>query len=146
MIRVSVIYSTLSGHTKKLADEIGRTLGVEPQNLKYDSNYYDCDIAFIGGGIYSGQLSPDLEGYIERLDKEKIPKAAVFMSSVSGDYSKSDLSGKLKARGIEVVGEFSCKGNFIVMALGHPNKKDLSDITAFATKIAEKEIEKSKQK
>lgn len=137
-MKVNIIYSTLSGHTKKLADAIGEVLGVEPQNLKEDNAYYDCDLLFIGGGIYSGALSPELDGYIEFLNKENTPKAAVFMSSVSENYQKSNLSGKLREKGVDVVGEFSCNGSFLVMKMFHPNKKDIASVKEFAADVATK--------
>lgn len=130
-----MIYSTMTGHTKKIADVIGDTLGVVPQNLKEDSAYYDCDLLFIGGGVYGGKLSPELDGYIELLDAEKNPKAAVFMSSVTQDYKASNLAGKLRDKGIEVIGEFSCKGSFLVVGLGHPNKKDLMSASDFVAEV-----------
>ena len=135
-MKCAVIYATMTGHTKKLANAIASQLGVTSQNAKENPVIDNVDILFIGGGIYGGLISPDLVNFINTLDDSKVKNVAIFMSSTSQDYSKINIRSSLEEKGINVLNdEFSCIGGFLIAKLGHPNKTEIASAGEFAKKI-----------
>ncbi len=135
----SVVYATMSGHSKKLANAVADALCVSAENVKNKPEIINADVLFIVSGIYSGVVLPELLNFVEKLSSEQVKKACLIFSSCGGDYSKVNLKGILQSKGIEVLDEeYKCLGGFLVMKIGHPNKKEIEGAAEFAKNVAKK--------
>lgn len=137
----AVIYSTMTGHSKKLANSVAGALGVSAENIK-ESKDIKTDLLFLVFGIYSGVISPEMQKLISEISAENAKNVCLIMSSCSQNFSKVTVKETLKDRGINVLDEqFSCLGGFLLMKMGHPNKSEIADAVDFAKNIANKYIQ-----
>lgn len=134
-MKTAVIYRSMTGHSKKIAKAIAAELGIEAQNIKAKPILSDVDLLFIAGGIYSGESLPELADYLNTLTLQSVKKAALITSSVTGKQQNT-VRKILTERGIEVIDEFCCKGNFLFLKLGHPNKSEILAAVDFAKQLA----------
>lgn len=137
MKKVRVLYATKTKHSKKLADAIGKALGVPAENVSTRPTLSDVDLLFIVGGIYGGESLPDLVDYVRTLDNSTVRSAALVTSSAS-KKRQDGVRKLLEEKGIAVADEMVCQGSFLIKALGHPNEAELSEAARFACGLAGK--------
>ncbi|HUV46805.1 MAG TPA: flavodoxin family protein [Candidatus Bathyarchaeia archaeon] len=98
-----------------------------------------------GSGIYFGRHHQDLFELLDKMPTFDNKKAFIFSTRGSGPktiYHQS-LKNRLKQKGFQVVGEFSCSGwdTFGVLKIiggikkGHPDKSDLKKAEKFAKSL-----------
>lgn len=132
-MKTAVLYRSMTGHSKKIAKAIAAGLGVSAQNIKLKPELNNVDLVFIVGGIYSGKSLPETTGYLKTLNSGNIKKAVLVTSSVSDKCGQDELRRILVSNNIEVaLEEYRCRGNFLFIKLGHPNKKEIEEAVAFA--------------
>lgn len=136
MSETGVIYATMTKHSKKLAEAIGKALQAEVLNVKEKPVLGKTELLFIVGGIYGGQSMPEMLEYVKTLDSETVKSAALISSSVSNKTGQDGVRSILEDKGIKVVGEYRCLGGFLVVKLGHPNKSEVSGAVDFAKKLS----------
>jgi flavodoxin len=134
-MNTKIIYATMTKHSKKIAEAISKQLNVAAENVKSNPTVENVDLLFIVGGIYGGESTPELIAFVKSLDKNKVKKAALITSCVSLKSKQATVRQSLNDNGIEVIDEFICQGNFLVMGLGHPNNKDIQDAVEFAERL-----------
>jgi flavodoxin len=134
------------GNTKKIADAMAAVLDAEVRrpadvNVEALAEYH---LVGFGSGIAFGKHYQPLLKWVDALpalDK----KAFVFSTRGAprqGSHHRA-LKGKLKEKGLTVVGEFSCRGFdtyglmklFGGIARGRPNKQDLRNAEEFAKNL-----------
>lgn len=137
-MNIHVVYSSKTGHSKKLAEAIAQELSVLAQDLKETPNPQSCDLLFLVTGIYAGKSAPEVLHFIESLDLLTVPRVCLVTSSMSRTSPKT-IRKSLEAKGIFVFPEeYKCMGSFLFLGLGHPNSQELSDVASFARQISEK--------
>jgi Flavodoxins len=137
MKKISVIYASKTGHSKQLANAIAKEFKTEAHNFSSNPELDNTDLLFIVGGIYGGKSLPEFLQFIKNLDPAKIKKAALITSCTSGKTEQKEIRSLLEAKNIEVVkDEYICRGNFLLLGMGHPNEKEISDAVLFAKKLA----------
>ena len=137
MSKVRIIYATKTKHSRKLAESVGKALGIQAENVADNLTNVEADLLFIVGGLYGGQSLPELLTFVESLEKEKIGQAALVTSCASGKQGQDSVRKILEEKGISVVDEYVCLGSFLIMKMGHPNQEETQKAIAFAKKIAE---------
>ena len=138
-MNIQVRYYSRGGNTKKLADEIAKTVGCKAQVISGPEEE-SIDILFLGASIYWGGISSEMKDYIQALDKNKIGKVVVFSTSALAERAFPQMQKKLQEKGIKVDSKnFYCRGEFTALHKGHPNQDDLYAVKKFATEILEKE-------
>jgi len=141
MDNVSIVYATKTQHSRKLAEAIGKELGVEAKNIAECLQPKETGLLFLVGGIYAGKSNSALLSYAERLDASLTKKVVLVTSSVSTRQRKQrDLRVLLEKKGIDVVDEITCTGGFLFIKFSHPNKTDIQTIAERAKGIWEKVI------
>jgi len=140
MTKTAVIYATKTNHSKKLAEAIASALNTEAKNIKENPVLKGLDLIFIVGGIYGGVSMPELIEYVNKIDDQTLKHAVLVTSCASGKQKQTNLQNILKEKGIKVIDEFVCKGNFLFVAAKHPNSNDLKEAAEFALKIASSNI------
>lgn len=138
MNEINIIYATMTKHSKKIAEAVGAALQVKAQNVKENPVLGETGLLFIVGGIYGGESMPEMLEFVKKLDGTKIKSAALITSSVSDKKGQESVRKLLEEKGIKVVDEMRCVGNFVVVKLGHPNKTEINRAVEFAKALAKK--------
>ena len=136
-MNVAVVYSSKSGHTKKIAEAMAKELGVEAKNILDKPVFNNIDLLLIGTGIYAGKIAPALYPFLETIDSKTVKNAVIFSTAMSPNVQTATLRDLLTRRGIAVKQEeFLCKGKFLLFNTQHPNEEDVKNAVEFARKIA----------
>ena len=138
MMNVQVRYFSKGGNTKKLADCIARTAGVQAQAIGNDADT-KADILFLGASVYWGGIDGNMKAYIEQLDPKKVKEVVVFSTSALAQRAFPDMRKRLEKKGIRVAGEnYYCRGEFTALHRGHPDKEDLKAAAEFTKDVLRK--------
>lgn len=130
-----VIYYSMTGHTKKIAEAIAEELKVAAQDVKRNAEMSKDSLLLLGSGSYGGRPGKELMGFIESNDF-KGRKVAIFGTSASPHGEEiQEMEAALKAKGAVIAGKFNCEGRFLFFNLGHPNAKDLENARRFAQEM-----------
>ncbi len=140
MNQINVVYATMTKHSKKIAEAVGTALKVKAQNVKESPVLGETGLLFIVGGIYGGESMPEMLKFVKNMDATMIKSAALITSSVSDKKGQDSVRKLLEEKGIKVVDEMRCFGNFTVVKLGHPNKTEISRAVDFAKALAAKGV------
>ena len=132
-MNIAVLYSSMTGHSKKIAKAVAAELGVTAQDIKSKPQVNGVDLAFIVGGIYGGKSLRKTTEYLKTLSPDNIKKAVLITSSTSDKRGQDEIRQILTSENIEVAAEeYRCRGNFLFIKMGHPNKKEIAGAAAFA--------------
>ena len=132
-----VIYYSLTGNTKRVADAIAAELGISAENAQTKDTLANDSFVFRGAGLYGPLRGFGLKRFIDR-NVFAGRKVALFGTSGEGKGKELlALEEAVVAKGAEVAGRFFCKGEFIFFVNRHrPIGKDLEDARAFAREMA----------
>ncbi|HPU00360.1 MAG: hypothetical protein GX890_02755 [Firmicutes bacterium] len=142
MGKIRIIYATKTGHSKKIAEAMGKALYVKAENVSTRPVLEDVDLLFIVGGIYGGESLPLLLNFVKALDRGKVKRAVLVTSCATKKHRQDSVRKLLQQKGIEVLDEIICPGSFLFIRFGHPNKRDIEEAVNFALRIAGKERER----
>ncbi len=131
-----VIYYSLTGNTKKLAEAIAAELGVAAENVKTKDRLADDSLVFLGAGLYGPLRGFGFKRFIDRNNFQG-RKVALFGTSGEGKGKElGALEEAVTAKGAEVAGRFFCRGRFLFLKRDHPTGKDLKNARIFAREVA----------
>lgn len=129
MNKTAIIYATKTGHSQKLAQAIEEAVGAKAENVSEGALPPTAELLFIVGGIYAGKSLPELVAWVESIGAGSVGKAVLVTSSASvSKRSQLDIRRILTQKGIEVLEEITCPGNFLFIRLGHPNAADVKGV------------------
>lgn len=135
-MNIAVIYSSMTGHSKKIAKAVAQHLGVTANNVKDNPQLKDVDLLFIAGGIYGGACNTKLVKYAEGIKGENVKNAAFITSCASNESKQEKVREILSSNGVKVLDkEYICLGSFLFMKMGHPNKEEVQGAVKFAEDI-----------
>jgi len=132
-----VVYYSLTGHTRKVAEAIATELDVVAENVKTKDRLAEDSFVFLGAGLYGPLRGWGLRRFIERNSFEG-RKVALFGTSGEGRGKEiGALEEAVAAKGAEIAGSFFCKGAFLFFVnRGHPTGEDLGNARTFAREMA----------
>jgi len=148
-----VCISTHYGNTEKIAKAMADALGAPVLRPEKEAtrSVTEYDVIGFGSGIYFMKHHRKLLNFIGKLPVMKNKKAFIFSTAgvsdrlVEKNLSKnhSALRNKLKDKGFEIIGEFSCcgfmkRGWYHLQGSrnnGRPNEDDLRKAREFATNL-----------
>ncbi|ACX72800.1 flavodoxin [Methanocaldococcus vulcanius M7] len=143
-----VLYKSIHHkNTEKIAKAIAKELNadihdIDKVNPDIIKNY---DIVGFGSGIYFGKHHKSIFRFVDKIDK--VDKKAFIFSTAGFPFLKAifhkELKNKLKNKGFEIIGDFSCKGyhTYSIFKLfgglnkNHPNGYDIKKAKDFAKNI-----------
>ena len=131
-----VVYYSMCGSTKKVAEAIAAELGVKAKNVKAKKELAKDSFVFLGSGCYASRPGGKLRRFIARNDfKER--QVALFGTSGSGEGSEvRAMEELLKAKGALIRGSFYCQGRaFFLLYRGHPSNEELANARKFANEM-----------
>lgn len=145
-----IIYSSRSGNTKILAEEIADVIGCNAVNLN-DQDISDIDLneietIFLGSGVYGGKLDKKVIKFVRRLNSAefhlKKPIRLAFFITWLGRGNSAISAIALCTKMIEnemivsVKDSFICLGeSFGLIRKGHPDKGDLYNVREWAKAV-----------
>ena len=136
MTEISVFVASRGGNTQKVADAIAEELGVMVGDIK-GSLPNDSSTIFLGSGVYGGKPGSAVTEFIGRGEFTG-RKVALFATSGGAEGAKNTISmmaDAVKERGGTVIGDFHCRGKFLLTNRGHPNEEDLVKAKKFAREM-----------
>ena len=148
MLKTLIIYSSIHhGNTEKIGKAMAETLNADIINVTDVSinELQNYDLIGFGSGIYGGKFHKNMLALIEKLPSTANKKSFLFSTSSMGTIGyNSYIEEKLKGKGFEIIGNFSCKGydTFGPFKLiggigkGRPNEEDIKKAQDFAEGIA----------
>jgi flavodoxin len=133
----SVMYYSMTGNTKKMAQAIAEELGISAVNVKDAAEVPADGILFLGSGCYGSKPGEDMAKFIESHDFTE-RKVAVFGTSGGGTGKETEaMADALRQKGADVLGSYYTAGSFLlVISYGHPDSKDLDGARDFARRMA----------
>jgi hypothetical protein len=141
-MKIAVIYYTILGHSKKIAQAVAQEFQVKAQDIRAKPELNDVDLLYIVSGIYGGRSAPELLAYLRTLNRQQINQAWLITSSGGKTTPAADVRLVLTERGIPVAdGEFTCQGAILFVGMGHPNQADIHNAIAFARRMMQKELD-----
>jgi flavodoxin I len=131
-----VVYYSMTGNTKKLADAIASELSVAAEKVNTNTKLADESLVFLGTGLYGPFRG--LKQFIDRTDFAG-RKVALFGTSGEGKGREvGALEQAVSTKGADIVGKFHCKGEFLFFInRNHPTSEDLENARNFARQVAD---------
>ena len=132
-----VIYYSMTGNTKKIAEAIASELNVAADNVETKAKLAEGSFVFLGTGLYGPWRSRGLRKVIARSDFGG-RNVALFGTSGEGKGKEvGALERTVTAKGAKIAGRFYCRGRFLFFInRKHPTKEDLENARNFAREIA----------
>ena len=131
-----VIYYSMCGSTKKVAETIAAELGVKAESVKAKQELAKDSFVFLGSGCYADKPGGKLREFIARNDF-KGRQVALFGTSGRGEGNEVRAMEKLlKPKGALIRGGFYCQGkSFFLFYRGHPSNEELAKARDFANEM-----------
>ena len=131
-----VVYYSMTGNTKRLADAIADELGIKAQKVDKDTRLADGSVVFIGTGLYGPYQG--LKNFISRTEFSG-RKVALFGTSGEGKGKEVGLLEQaLSTKGANIVGRFHCRGQFLfLLNRSRPSSDDLENARVFARQVVD---------
>ena len=163
-MKIAIIYSSITGNTKLLAETIKNELKENTVYFGKPNDDIDADIYFIGSWTNKGDASIDIINYLKKLKNKKIAYFATAGYGGSSEYYNT-LFNRVKQyidSSNTILGSFYCQGKMPIQvkeryvkmitehpedknlevslknfedALTHPDKKDLENVKKWVNKI-----------
>ena len=164
-MKIAVVYKSLTGNTKLVAEAIGEALKSEHDVCVCEpAECVEADLYFVGTWIDKGSSTKEIAEFLAKLDNKKIALFATAGFGGSQEYYDA-LAERIKAQipeSNEILGQFFCQGKmpmsvrdrYVAMlqanpedknmevnvknfdeALSHPDTTDLSNAVAWAKGI-----------
>ena len=150
-MKALLIYvSVHHGNTEKVARNMANILDADlTQPKQADAAKLEkYDLIGFGSGVYFGKHHTSLLDFVDGLPMARDKKAFIFSTSglrkipFAHDFDKS-LKARLRRKGFDVIGEFSCRGYDTSRAAmiigginrGRPNARDLQQAADFAGRL-----------
>lgn len=127
-----ILFASMTGHSRKIANEIARSTGMLAQDVKAQPELPPCDVLFIVSGVYGGKQKPELIEYLQKITPKAFGRVVLISSSARG-LAQGDLRRVLEEAGFTVEKEeFLCRGGFLFMSIGHPDRQEIAAAINFA--------------
>ncbi len=134
-MRIAVRYYTKTGNTKRLAEALGKAIGVEALPISEPISE-PVDILFLGNSYYAFSIDPEVRDFVRSLDKNLVGKIVNFGSAAMLNSTYKKVKAEADKVGIPMdEREFHCKGEFKNLHKGRPNDADLKAVSEFAKRI-----------
>lgn len=134
-MKIAVRYYTKTGNTKRLAEAIGKAVGVEALPISTPI-HESVDILFLGNSYYAFSIDPEVRDFVRSLDRKKVGKIVNFGSAAMLNSTYKKVKAEADRVGIPMdEREFHCKGEFKGIHKGKPDEIDMKAAAEFAKKI-----------
>lgn len=113
-MRINIIFSSLTGNTKKVAYEILKVMpkGTEIYDLKDLNHDVEQELLVLGYWVDKGKPNKEMEEFMEKLEGKKIitfGTLGAYPDSDHADLTKENTNSILSEKN-QVLGNFLCQG------------------------------------
>ena len=135
MAKMMVIYDSVTGNTKKVAEVIAETLkckSVAVDELAGDGRW---DLAVIGTPVHGMRPTARIRGLLDRVSADRFAFFCTYGVPCLGKKMADSCLGFMSSRSSgKVIGVFRCAGfhQFLKTSKGHPDAADLEAAKVFA--------------
>ncbi len=131
-----VIYYSMTGNTKKVAEAIATELEVSAEDVKTKDESVKDSFLLLGSGHYFPLPGRGLKKFVASNDFDG-RQVALFGTSGGGKGREVEALEKMvTAKGAKVIGKFHCKGKlFFFINRKHPTSDDLENARKFAREL-----------
>jgi len=142
-----VVYSSMFGNTRRVAEAIAAELDVKAENVKAKEGLAKDSFVFLGSGCYASKPGRKLQKFIKGNDF-KGRQVALFGTSGDGKGNEvKAMAEVLKPKGALIRGSFYCQGRaFFFLNWGHPSKEELANAREFANEMKKPKKQDKKRK
>lgn len=139
-MKADVVFYSATGNTRKVAEAIAEAAGCKARQAQQDPPAIDADIVFVGGAVYATSdhdIHASIKLFADRLRAAGYKgQIALFATGFSRSDAISLLRRAFLGQGLAVAKEsFFCKGKFLLFMQGHPDKEDILEAKAFASRL-----------
>lgn len=136
-MKTKIVYATVLGNSKTIAQKIGTQLKIETQNVSEFSESSAIDTLIIIGGIYGGKSKKELKEFVNSLNPADVKRVAIITSSGAGERrtDPAEVMELLRNNGMNVLGELNIRGRAFIFPTGHPNEEDFRNAKEWVEKI-----------
>ncbi len=141
-MRTRLVYSSLTGNTRRLAEAMAESLQIPAQRAKDATGLDGADLLFLGSGVYAGRAGRAMRALLSRSRGLAGVKVALF-GTYGGEPSHLDrMARAVEEKGAQVIGRFSCRGRdwsvLGLVARSHPSPTEIEAAAAFARRTSER--------
>jgi flavodoxin len=126
-----VLFYSRGGNTRKLADAIAEALGTRATDVAA-ATVDPAGIVFLGSGVYGGKPGDGWMKFVEAHDFAGRHVALFSTSFSDSDRAIDAMAEALKKKGATIIGNYHCKGRFLLLNRGKPDVADLAAARQFA--------------
>lgn len=139
-MEVRVLYHSITGNTRKIAEAIADEVGVVAESIIHGSCEFIADVLFLGDGNYVSNIHKNTRKLICSLENKDIKNIAVFGTYGGKNNAKVKMIELIKKSGLNVLDEsFFCKGKaWGVANRNKPDKDDIEGAKEFAREVIRK--------
>ena len=131
-MKFAVRYYTKTGNTRKLAEAIAETLGVQALPIS-EPVTEKVDFLFLGNSYYAFTIDPEVRDFVRSLDRNKVGRLVNFGSAAMLNSTYKKVKAEADKVGVPMdEREFHCRGEFKGLHKGRPNADDEAAAAAFA--------------
>lgn len=144
-MKAVVIYYSLTGNTRKVAEAVATELGAELKRVEDEVNLQDYDLVCIGTPVYCFSSAGKVRQFLQNLPRLDNKKVAAFctMAALGGRRTINFIRRAVEGKGAAFLGGFSCPGAtspFLffgpkLWARSHPGEQDLDRCRHFARSL-----------
>ncbi len=133
-MKIAIRYYTKTGNTKKMAEALSETVGVEALTVDNPLTE-DVDILFLGSAVYAAGVDAKVKEFIENIDVN-VGKIVNFSSAALIESTYKQVKKIAENNNLTMAEEeFHCRGAFKLVHRGRPNDNDLRNLQEFAKNI-----------
>lgn len=136
MTDIAVFVDSRGGNTRKVADAIAGELGVSVGSIS-GTVPDGAKILFLGSGVYGGKPGDAITKFISSGNFTG-RNVALFATSGGAEGAKNMMAmmaDSVIQKGGTILGDYHCRGKFLLTNRGHPNQEDLENAKTFAREM-----------
>ena len=136
-MKKTIVYSSGSGNTKKLADVIYSTIGEDIYCGKANDEALEADMLFIGSWTMAFNATPDIKKFAEKLNNKKVFLFMTVGYNHTEEFFNTVMSAFKESLNDtnEIVGEFVCQGKVSQAKQEAIKKADMAKFESYKTAI-----------
>ncbi|MFA5269320.1 MAG: flavodoxin family protein [Methanoregula sp.] len=136
MADIAIFVDSRGGNTRKVADAIAEELGVSVGDLTTPLPA-DQKVLFLGSGTYGGAPGKEMMKFVTDnvFTGRRVVLFGTSMAEAGALKMIAALEDAVTKKGATVLGNYHCKGKFLLFNWGRPNAEDLNNAKKYSREM-----------
>ena len=136
MADIAIFVDSRGGNTRKVADAIAEELGVSVGDLTTPLPA-DLKVLFLGSGTYGGAPRKEMMKFVTDnvFTGRRVVLFGTSMAEAGALKMIAALEDAVTKKGATVLGNYHCKGKFLLFNWGRPNAEDLNNAKKYSREM-----------